>query len=248
MLSRSPKTCSVCSVRSQCFGQGIDKEQMRFLDAIPKKQIQVKAGAVLYQQGDIFSALYAIVHGTAKTVIKSPSNCTSQIVGLVLRGDLIGHTAIPYGAMLETLIATEPSLICVISYRAFTLAAEKHPVLWQQFVKAAMRGTQQRYLMHARISRGDGETRVLSFLRWLAGELEARGQYAHDFVLPMPKSDLANLLNLSQATLSRIFSTLARKEIVSIQGAYVSMTTARSSSPLMFHNNQISDEFRMQAE
>jgi CRP/FNR family transcriptional regulator, anaerobic regulatory protein len=217
------KSCSSCAVRNQCLGLGIDNEHIHFLDTIPKKRIQARTGDVLYQQGDAFFALYAIVHGTAKAVIKFSQNDISRVVSLVLRGDLIGHTAVTYGEMTETLIATEPSVICVIPYRAFTLEADKHPVLWQQFVKATMRATRQRYLMRELSSRGDGEKRVLSFLRWLAGELEARGQYASGFMLPMSKSDLANLLDMNHATLSRIFSTLARKGRISVQGPYISM-------------------------
>lgn len=212
--------CAKCGVRHLCLASGLSTDQQDKLREITKNRKHVSAGQPIYEQEDAFSSIFVMISGASKSVVRQ-TNGKMSISHITLRGDFMGFPGAAYGAMPESQIALQDSVLCVISYRDLMAQMRREPLVGIQFHEAIARTSIHQQAMNLAISSPSADGKVRGFLHWFMQQLSMRGYYHHDFTLPLTREELANILGLRLETVSRAFSQLERRDFLKISGRRV---------------------------
>ena len=212
--------CAECGAKKLCLGADLELSQLIRLEGIPANRVYMRAGQALYRQGDAFSALFAVVSGISKSVVRLP-NDELVVTGIAMRGDILGFPGMAQGMLPETLISEEDSIFCTIPYQHLMRRIQADLLVGRQFHKAVERTVLQRQSALLVTSGIKAHDKVRGFLCWYMHQLALREQESAEFKLPINYSDLASFLRLRLETVSRIFSDFSNQGIVRTRGRYI---------------------------
>ncbi|NCT85073.1 MAG: helix-turn-helix domain-containing protein [Comamonadaceae bacterium] len=195
-------------------------EQQRIADTLkliaaalePKRRI-VHAGEVIYRAGERFSQLHILNSGFFKLVSMS-SDGREQVVGLRLRGDWLGFSAIAQGSYGCDAIALDTAEVWTVRYDALLQACAEHPALMISVHEAMSREMMRDRDSLMAICTLPADARVATFLHYWAQALAMRGLRADQFSLRLTRAEIGNYLGLTLETVSRVLSRLARAELI----------------------------------
>ena len=186
----------------RCDGKGLGRRQR-----LPRR-------AHVFREGDLADRIYQLVAGRVMLYKLLPDG-RRQVVEVIGAGDVFGITCLPiYDCSAETLVDAE-----VVSYAA----AEQSPELSRELTA---RVHAQYCAMHEHVvllGRKSALERVASFVMHCVpgrGGFNCRGPAAGDdaadIPLGMTRHEIADYLGLTIETVSRAFSELRRRGIVTI--------------------------------
>lgn len=175
------------------------------------KQVEFRAGEVLFAQGQASSSLYSVSSGVVKITTHSEEG-REQIVGLSSPGKLlVGLQSINDERYEYSAVAATDVSACKISHRALLTALVDRVDIALRLVTAVnAQLAQSRSLMEV-MGHKSASAKIASFILLVAPKVH-NGKTR--FTLPFSRNDLAGLLGLSEETVCRQMADMHRKGII----------------------------------
>ena len=214
-------SCRDCALHPICDPTPVGSITLDIAESLVFKKQPIKAGQVIYHEGQPFEDLYAFTVGSAKEVWHS-NQAQQQIISFKFKGELAGQNAIAHGVYPYTLIALEDCSVCTIRYQDLLSSANSLPLLLTKIIKLLSNDSHHESEIRKSLSTtSNAEVKVKSFLHNLSTRYKARNENYIDIKLSMSRSDIANYLGITKETLSRSLTSLQTKNLIEISGKYV---------------------------
>lgn len=223
ILSALKVSCDNCNLSTLCIPRGLSEQEINTLDDSIAHKTILQAKDALYKQNDSFTTLYAVKSGAMKA-ITSKDGSQEAVIGIYLPGELIGFDGLATDLHQCTVTALETSHICEINLDHIQSTI---PSIYKQLLKHASNFINDSQIKNNLIKTG-AENRVISFLLDLSDRHHARGYSPLDFSLYLSRSNIADLLNLSPETVSRVLRNLERKDLIKLSGKRVKIVNMDS--------------------
>jgi CRP/FNR family transcriptional regulator len=172
-------------------------------------------GAVLYRQGDLVRSIFVVRAGALKLSDVATSG-EEIVIGFALPGETAGLEALAGYRYQRHATALRSVAYCEISIRQFLRVfggAPRVPGEMLRITAAALDLSMRR----AAIAHRDARARVAAFLLDISHRLAGKGIRSADFILPMPRRDIAAYLGLSLETVSRVLQDLHRRGLIAVR-------------------------------
>ncbi|WP_143730429.1 fumarate/nitrate reduction transcriptional regulator Fnr [Microbulbifer sp. GL-2] len=213
-------SCGNCSVRRLCLPAGLSQADIARLEKVTRRKKIVKAGEVLFRSGDPFQNLYAIRSGSFKSVVIA-SDGDTQVTHFALPGELLGLDAYSKRIHSSYAEALEDSSVCLLPFAQLELLAQQVPTLQQQIYSIFSEELRQENDILLLLGKRSAETRLAALLINISSRYASRGYSHSEFVLSMPRIDIANYLGLTAETVSRVFSRFQREGLIKVNGRVI---------------------------
>lgn len=219
-------SCANCGLKGICFAQGLHNAEMELLDELVDRSPCILKGELLYAAGDRFTALYAIRAGIVK--IYSCANGGEEIIhGFYLPGDIIGMESMAFESHQYNAIALDTTSVCGLPYHRLTSLGAKIPNFNLQLLSLMSHEIVSTRKHAMLLTQKSAEQRLAEFLSSMSEKFQSRGYEHLQFRLNVLHREVANFLNLTPETISRILGrfhqarilTWKRKEVVIYQEA-----------------------------
>ncbi|MFV8781322.1 fumarate/nitrate reduction transcriptional regulator Fnr [Microbulbifer sp. SA54] len=218
----SAVSCGNCSVRRLCLPVGLADEDIQRLEQVTRKKKILKAGDVLFRAGDSFSNLYAIRSGSFKSVVIGADGDT-QVTHFALPGELLGLDGYSGSAHPSYAEALEDSSVCVLPFNQLEGLAQQVPALQKQIYTIFSEELKQENDVLLLLGKRSADMRLAALLLNISSRYARRGYSASEFVLSMPRTDIANYLGLTAETVSRLISRFQKQGLIKVQGRAVTI-------------------------
>jgi CRP/FNR family transcriptional regulator, anaerobic regulatory protein len=212
--------CSNCNLRELCMPVGLSKPELDRLDEIVAVRRKIKRGAQLFQNGDKFSALYAIRTGFFKTCVASDDG-RDQVTGFQMAGEIIGLDGIVSDRHTCSAIALEDAEVCVMPFDSIEALSREINALQRHVHKIMSREIVRENGVMMLLGSMRAEERVATFLLNLVQRLKARGFSQSELVLRMTREEIGSYLGLKLETVSRTFSKFVDDGYIEVRQRYV---------------------------
>jgi len=187
-------------------------ERVQKLIFLPRK---VKKGAFLFSEGQAFGELFAVRSGSFKSNVSFQSG-RDQVLGFHLPGDFLGLQGIATQRHACEVQALEDSEVCAMPYEHVETLSRELPAvqhMFYQVMSSEILHKSQAIIMLGSLS---GEGRVAAFLLALLARLKARGFSGTEMEPRMSRQEIGSYLGLKLETVSRVFSKLASRGLISV--------------------------------
>lgn len=213
--------CRDCALHPVCDPTPVGNIALDISETLVSKKTPVKAGEVIYQEGQPFEDLYAFTTGSAKEVwhYNQPEE---QVISFKIIGELAGQNAIANGIYPYTLVALEDSSICTIRYQDLLNSAKSLPHLLTKVIQLlSVDSHHESKIRKSFAIATNAEAKVRSFLYNISSRYKNRGRNHIDIKLSMSRSEIASYLGITKETLSRSLTQLQNKGLVESSGKFI---------------------------
>ena len=221
-FDRLKVSCGQCNLNELCFPHGMDPDDMNKLDTVVEQRKPLHKNDHLYREGDASHAIFAVRSGSVKTLVESP-NGDEQIVGFHLPGEVLGLDGFMDGCHTCTAIALETTSICAIPLSKLENLCNTLPGLQHQMQRIMGKEVTEEHLMLLMLGKMSAEEKIATFLLSLSRRMVERHWKATEFVLSMPRQDIANYLGLAVETVSRLFAQYQESGIIKVERRRISI-------------------------
>ena len=209
-------SCSSCRLSDLCLPISLNKSEIVQLDEIIERNRPLRKGEHLYRQLDEFRSVFAVRSGSFKSYVLGPDG-QSRVTSFYMPGEIIGMDGIATRRHGVSTTALEHSSICEIPFSQLEKLSHQLPNLQSRFFSIMGNEIVKDQQIHTLLSSYTAEQRLASFLLSLSSRY-ARCQLSPErFLLHMTRSDIGEYLGLTLETVSRVFSALQKKEIISVK-------------------------------
>lgn len=216
-------SCGHCNLRELCFPYGMDQEVMNKLESVVEHRRPLHKGDYLYHDGDQAVAIYAVRSGSLKTIVESP-NGDEQIVGFHLPGELVGLDGFRDDSHTCSCVSLETSSVCELPISELEALCLDMPEIQEQMRRIMGKEVTNDHSMLLMLGKMNAEEKVASFLLSISKRMEERHWKANDFVLSMPRQDIANYLGLAVETVSRLFAHYQEEGTIEVDRRRIHIT------------------------
>jgi CRP/FNR family transcriptional regulator len=199
---------------------GFDQKDMHKLDEIVTVRKKIKQGDLLFENGEIFTSLYAIRTGFFKTSVASEDG-REQVTGFQMAGEIIGLDGIVNDRHTCNALALEDAEVCVMPFDHIEDLSREFPVLQKHVHKIMSREIVREHGMMMLLGNMSAEERLANFLVNLVQRLFARGQSQSEFILRMSREEIGSYLGLKLETVSRTFSKYSEEGIIEVKQKHI---------------------------
>lgn len=221
-FDRIKVSCSQCSLSELCFPHGMKPDDMDKLDDIVEQRKPLHKSDFLFREGDQSVGVYAVRSGSVKTIVES-SNGDEQIVGFHLPGELLGLDGFMDGKHTCTAIALETTSVCAMPLDKLDKLCVTLPSLNRQMQRIMGKEVTEEHKMLLMLGKMSAEEKVATFLLSISHRMEERHWKATEFVLSMPRQDIANYLGLAVETVSRLFAHYQEEGVIQVDRRRISI-------------------------
>lgn len=204
----------LCVARVPIF-RGLSHEEQIGVSRLARPR-QLAKGEALYLTGDPTSRLLIVHSGTVK-ITRTEAGGREHLIRVLGPGDFMGESAFLTGRPADhSAIAAEPSRMCVFRHEDLAQLVREHPSIalrMLQDVSHRLAATEHR--LAAAIS-ADVSSRLADYLLSLRAVATDEGL---EVVLPLPKADIASLIDTTPESLSRQLRHLKESEVVAPRGS-----------------------------
>ncbi|WGL16088.1 fumarate/nitrate reduction transcriptional regulator Fnr [Microbulbifer bruguierae] len=215
-------SCGNCSVKRLCLPVGLSEEDIQRLEHVTRKKKILKTGEPLFRAGDPFSNLYAIRSGSFKSAVIGADGDT-QVTHFALPGELLGLDAYSSGAHPGYAEALEESSVCVLPFTQLESLAQQVPALQKQIYSIFSEELKQENEALLLLGKRSAESRLAALLINISSRYARRGYSASEFLLTMPRMDIANYLGLTAETVSRLISRFQKQGLIRVRGRAITI-------------------------
>jgi CRP-like cAMP-binding protein len=208
------------SLRGTPFGPSTNGAAMRLLTSRQREslatiatRLQLPRRTILYEERDPANSVYILEQGLVKA-FRALHDEKQRVTAFLGPEDLFGLSE--NGVYCNSAQAITPIAVHRVPFEELTTMLQRDPVMEFQFlckVTHELRESQRQTLI---LSRRDSTGRLAMFLRSLEQELW-HGRITSLISLPMSRSDIADFVGLSLPAVSRAFTDLRRREIVTLE-------------------------------
>ncbi|XBT41581.1 helix-turn-helix domain-containing protein [Pseudomonas viridiflava] len=196
--------CLACSLSRLCLPASLSADEVDQLERIVRRNRPLKKGAYLFKADEPMEHVFALRSGAIKNFLLDAEG-NERVTGFVLPGEMLGLDAIGASHYRSYALALEVSLVCSIRLDQLVDLSGQIPGLRYQLLHMLSLGIQGKD-EHLRCCHGRADQRLSIFLLGMSARYHDRGLRADVFNLPMSRSDIANYLDLTQETVSRLFT------------------------------------------
>lgn len=221
-LHNAKISCASCRLNKLCLPIALDKSEIHQLDNIVERTRPYKKGDHLYRQDDAFESVYAVRSGSFKSYILSDSG-KRRVTGFFLPGEIIGMDGIASKIYANSTMALEHSSICEIPFTQLERLSQQLPNLQHHFFAIMGNEIAKDQQIHTLLSSYTAEQRTTSFLLGLSTRYARISLSPTRFLLPMIRIDIGEYLGLTVETMSRIFTALQRKGLISVNNREIEL-------------------------
>jgi CRP/FNR family transcriptional regulator len=211
---------------------GFDQKDMHKLDEIVTVRKKIKQGDLLFENGEIFTSLYAIRTGFFKTSVASEDG-REQVTGFQMAGEIIGLDGIVNDRHTCNALALEDAEVCVMPFDHIEDLSREFPVLQKHVHKIMSREIVREHGMMMLLGNMSAEERLANFLVNLVQRLFARGQSQSEFILRMSREEIGSYLGLKLETVSRTFSKYSEEGIIEVKQKHIKILKPDSLKQLV---------------
>lgn len=211
----APAEGSACILENSDYFSTLGPEARKSLQEVLKRRVFERRG-VLYREGQPSEHLFILVSGEVK-LFKSLANGRQQIHKLMaVPGDLIGCEDIYRDTCSSTAEAISHSVVCCWRKAELRALAERQPEITETLMQSMARNLNA-YVEHiANLGQKTAIQRVASYLLFLVTTHAERNLYHRELRESLTRSELADLLGVTQRTLIRSLKTMEREGILSL--------------------------------
>lgn len=218
----SAATCSNCRLSDLCLPITLNKSEIVQLDEIIERNRPLRKGEHLYRQKDKFHSIHAVRSGSFKSYILGPDG-QSRVTGFYLPGEIMGMDGIGSRVHGTSIVALEHSSICEIPFSQLEKLSQQLPNLQSRFFSIMGSELVKDQQIQTLLSSYTAEQRTASFLLSVSARYARCQLSPHCFLLHMTRSDIGEYLGLTLETVSRVFSSLQKKEIIRVMAKEVTI-------------------------
>ncbi len=223
----STVSCASCRLSELCLPLALNKSEIHKLDAIVERNQPFTKGDHLYRQTDEFKSVYAVRSGSFKSYFLSNSG-KSRVTGFYLLGDIIGMDGIASNKYANSTSALEHSSICKIPFSQLGKLSREQPSLQHHFFAIMGNEITKDQQVHTLLSSYSAEERTASFLLGLSSRYARVSLSPTRFLLSMTRGDIGEYLGLTVETVSRIFTSLQKKRLISVDNREIELLDIES--------------------
>ncbi len=209
------------SFSGSMFGKQISEMIIRDMVDLGKMRT-FKKSEFLFHEEDPANAMYAILEGTVKLVRYSPDG-RETIVHLAQENMFIAEAALFMGHYPVTAITENDVKALQLSRETVFALMEKHPEFLRLMFDAMAAWLKRMVDKVDELTLHDASARLASYLL-RQGDCDEKTNECVTITLPMKKGDLATMLNMKQATLSRALRKLQDDDIIQVNGKKLTLT------------------------
>lgn len=206
-------SCGSCRLSDICLPLRMELDDIDRLSRIIQRRRPLQKNQYLYRANEPFRSIYAVRSGTVKATILSERG-QEKIIGFYLPGELIGLDGIAENRYTCSVITLETTSVCEIPFAQIEALSAQIPSLQRnvfQLLSREITHDQQRISL---VSKSGAEQRIAALLVSLSRRHKARQLAAHEFRLPMSRTDMGNFLGLTIETVSRVLSRLHNQNTI----------------------------------
>ncbi|MCG5530689.1 Crp/Fnr family transcriptional regulator [Halorhodospira halochloris] len=204
-----PNDCHNCEIRSLAlFGEISSEGVDQFAEQT--YQVQYPAGATIYEQGDKPEAAFTLREGIIK-LVRNPGTDRSQIVRLLVKGDLMGIEGIFEEPYRQSAIALTPVRVCYLPLPMLDRMRTEEPRFTEALLGRWRRALNEVEELAVELGTRKAEERVAAFLlHW-----QEKAEHDDDDWMPFPlsRTELGQMLGLRVETVSRVLARWKREGI-----------------------------------
>lgn len=208
-------SCASCRLNELCLPIALNKTEIHQLDEIVERNRPFKKGEHLYRQNDPFKSVYAVRAGSFKSYVLSDTG-QGRVTGFYLPGEIIGMDGISSRHYSNSIQALEHSSICEIPFSQLEKLSHQLPNLQHHFFAIMGNEIAKDQQIHTLLCSYTAEERTASFLLGLSSRYARVSLSPVRFLLPMTRGDIGEYLGLTVETVSRIFTSLQRKGLITV--------------------------------
>jgi CRP/FNR family transcriptional regulator len=205
--------CGACTIRSLTVCAALEHDELRRLADI-LQTTRVEANQTVFAEGDPAETLFNVTAGTVKLYKLLPDG-RRQITGFLMSGDFLGLAVKDsYAYTAETVTATT---LCRFPRRKMEALLDEFPKMQRRLFSMAaneLASAQDQMLL---LGRKTAKEKICSFLLMLSRRAVRRGHKDNPVYVPMSRADIADYLGLTTETVSRTFTQLKTKGVISLQ-------------------------------
>lgn len=217
--------CSNCHLGVMCTPVQLSDRESSRLDELVATRRRVRRGAALFVPGEPFTSLFAIRSGFFKTYIATEDG-REQVTGFQMAGEILGLDGIACGSHSCSAIALEDAEVCVMPYERLDEFSREIPALQKHLQKILSREIVREHGVMMMLGSMRAEERLASFLLDIVQRLHMRGFSSSELVLRMTREEIGSYLGLKLETVSRTFSQLAERGILSVRHRHICIRDA----------------------
>jgi CRP/FNR family transcriptional regulator, anaerobic regulatory protein len=215
--------CSTCHLRDLCLPCGMTSVDLDRLDAMKFTRRKIKAGQMLYREGDRFQYIYAVRSGTLKSSLML-SDGREQVSGFHIAGELVGLDGAAQGQHASATMALEDSEVCAISYTALSDLAAGTTGMQHIISRLMSREILREHSLMMLLGSMNAEERLAAFLLNLSQRYAARGYSEREFHLRMSRAEIGSYLGMKLETVSRTFSAFQQQRLMEVDKRHIRIT------------------------
>ena len=229
-------SCASCRLNELCLPIALNKSEIHQLDAIVERNRPFKKGDHLYRQSDEFKSVYAVRSGSFKSYYLSDSG-QGRVTGFYLPGEIIGMDGIASQKYANSTSALEHSSICEIPFSQLEKLSQELPSLQHHFFSIMGNEIAKDQQVHTLLSSYTAEERTASFLLGLSSRYARVSLSPSRFLLSMTRGDIGEYLGLTVETVSRIFTSLQKKGLISVNNREIELLDIEALRAILGGNN-----------
>lgn len=218
MGARPHVKCLACSLSRLCLPASLSADEVDKLERIVRRNRPLKRGEYLFKPMSM-EHVFALRSGAIKNFLLDADG-TERVTGFILPGEMLGLDAIGASHYRSFAVALEISLVCSIRLDQLVDLSGQIPGLRYQLLHMLSLGIQGKD-EHLRCCHGRADQRLAVFLLGMSARYQARGLRADMFKLPMSRADIANYMDLTQETISRLFGRFVHSGFLQCVGREV---------------------------
>lgn len=220
--------CDTCWLRTLCLPAAFTPEEIALLDDVIEDRHVVEGREYIYQAGQEFTSLFAIISGAVKTYSEDREGAVC-VTGCHLPGEIFGFSGIDGVSYAVNAQALERSYICELPFGHLEEVCRVIPELQSNLLHLMSRRIVDYQLHIGQLaSRYSARNRVAAFLLSLSTRASRRGESASEIHLPMNGKDIGNYLGIRVETVSRVFSGLVSDGIIARNNREVTILDIQS--------------------
>jgi CRP/FNR family transcriptional regulator len=229
----SEVNCANCRLAGICLPISLEIDDINRLDDIIQRGRPVQKKDYVYHAGDGFKSVYAVRSGAIKTV-KITEDGIEQITGFHLPGEIIGIDGLATNSHTNSAVALETSAICEIPFSRLEELSVSIPGLQRRFFQLMSKEIADDQQLITLLGKNSAEERVAALLLSISTRNSQRGLSAHDFFLPMSRSDIANFLGLTIETVSRVLAKMHKHGVIILDKKHVELVSVDALRSIPF--------------
>ena len=222
MFEKNSVNCISCPTRHVCLPQDLNGTDLKKFNESVQLRKNVKKGEVIISAGSIFHSIFIIRTGSFKTFLNN-ENGHGHLTGFLMAGNSMGFDGIGKSIYSSDATALEDSSVCVIPFREIENLSRKIPIFQHRFLQVMSNEILRENENSIIFPQMCADQKVANFIYELLAKLKFRGFSEKELNLKMTRLEIGQHLGLSLETISRSFSKLAKKEVLTVNGRHVTI-------------------------